>query len=418
MSLSLSIYYMLMIIISFTMSLISPILLCAYLYPQFYCVYYYHQFCYVHIIITNSEVPIININFTTSLKLSPISLCVYQHQFYYVYIIITNFAISLPSSSSSSPSSSSVLLYLSLSPVLLSLSLSPILICVYHYHQVWCAYHYHKFYYVSIIITNFTMCPSLSPILLCVHHYHQFYYVPVITNSAMFLSLSPTSLFPCHHHHHHHHHHHQFYCIYHYHQFYCPYHYHQFCYVYINITKSDVRIIIINFTMSLSLSPILLCVHHYHQFYYVSVIITNFTMCPSLSPILLCVHHYHQFYYVSIIITNFTMCLSAQILLCFYHYHQYRDLIVALWSRSHGFEHRQISLGFLMDMVTLEEVVLQIHRFLQVSTIAPRLHIHISFICHRHCGDTRWRSWLMHCATSRKVAGSILRWCHWKFSLA
>jgi len=99
MSLSLSIYYMPMIIISFTMSLISPILLCAYLYRQFYCVYYYHQFYYVHIIITNSEVPIINNNFTMSLKLSPISLCVYQHQFYHVYIIITNFAISLPSSS-------------------------------------------------------------------------------------------------------------------------------------------------------------------------------------------------------------------------------------------------------------------------------------------------------------------------------
>jgi len=30
---------------------------------------------------------------------------------------------------------------------------------------------------------------------------------------------------------------------------------------------------------------------------------------------------------------------------------------------------------------------------------------------------TRWRSWLRNCATSRKVAGSIPRWCHWNFSL-
>jgi hypothetical protein len=26
---------------------------------------------------------------------------------------------------------------------------------------------------------------------------------------------------------------------------------------------------------------------------------------------------------------------------------------------------------------------------------------------HLSIGDTRWRSWLRHCATSRKVAGSI-----------
>jgi hypothetical protein len=36
-------------------------------------------------------------------------------------------------------------------------------------------------------------------------------------------------------------------------------------------------------------------------------------------------------------------------------------------------------------------------------------------------GDTRWRSWLRHCATSQKVAGSgrgfDSRWFHWNFSL-
>ena len=30
---------------------------------------------------------------------------------------------------------------------------------------------------------------------------------------------------------------------------------------------------------------------------------------------------------------------------------------------------------------------------------------------------TRWRSCLRHCATSRKVADSDSRWCHWNFSL-
>jgi len=63
MSLSLLIYYMPMItsIINSTMSLIlSPILLCA---------YHYRYFWYVHIILINSDVPIVIINFTTSLKL-------------------------------------------------------------------------------------------------------------------------------------------------------------------------------------------------------------------------------------------------------------------------------------------------------------------------------------------------------------
>jgi len=29
------------------------------------------------------------------------------------------------------------------------------------------------------------------------------------------------------------------------------------------------------------------------------------------------------------------------------------------------------------------------------------------FAVHKTAGGTRWRSWLRHCATSRKVAGSI-----------
>jgi len=35
-----------------------------------------------------------------------------------------------------------------------------------------------------------------------------------------------------------------------------------------------------------------------------------------------------------------------------------------------------------------------------------------------HVWGTRWRCWLRHCATSRKVAGSDTRWCLWNFSLA
>jgi hypothetical protein len=51
---------------------------------------------------------------------------------------------------------------------------------------------------------------------------------------------------------------------------------------------------------------------------------------------------------------------------------------------------------------------------------------HLSYIysCNRKCYDThvlswgtRWCSWLKHCPTSWKVAGSISDWCHWNFSL-
>jgi hypothetical protein len=57
--------------------------------------------------------------------------------------------------------------------------------------------------------------------------------------------------------------------------------------------------------------------------------------------------------------------------------------------------------------VTSAEVPLRTLRFLLVSIITPRLHTGISFIYHRQCGDTRWRTWLRHYTTSRKVAGSI-----------
>jgi len=34
-------------------------------------------------------------------------------------------------------------------------------------------------------------------------------------------------------------------------------------------------------------------------------------------------------------------------------------------------------------------------------------HVNLSFVTARFMWGTRWRSWLRHCATSRKVAGSI-----------
>jgi len=37
--------------------------------------------------------------------------------------------------------------------------------------------------------------------------------------------------------------------------------------------------------------------------------------------------------------------------------------------------------------------------FLNFGTVLTEQHMHIR--------DTRWRSWLRHCATSREVAGSI-----------
>ena len=36
---------------------------------------------------------------------------------------------------------------------------------------------------------------------------------------------------------------------------------------------------------------------------------------------------------------------------------------------------------------------------------------------HNERGPTLWHIWLRHCATSRKVEGSIPRWFHWNFSL-
>ena len=44
----------------------------------------------------------------------------------------------------------------------------------------------------------------------------------------------------------------------------------------------------------------------------------------------------------------------------------------------------------------------QLHHWHRYYTLPNDL----SFL-HKYMGGTRWRSWLRHCATSRKVAGSI-----------
>ena len=220
---------------------------------------------------------------------------------------------------------------------------------------------------MCISFSSILMCLSLSSILLRPWNYNQFHHTSIIINFTTFLSLSPITLF--------------------------PYHYHQFY---------NVSIIITSFTVSLSLSPILLRVYHYYQVwcaYHYQILLSLL-----LSPILLRVHHYHQF----------SMCLSSQILLCSYHYHQYRDIIVTLWSRRHGFDHTQIPVGFLVDKVTLEAVVLRILRFLLVSIISPRLHIHISLsttdTVGTRGGEVGW------CTRNKPEGrGFDSRWCHWNF---
>jgi hypothetical protein len=44
----------------------------------------------------------------------------------------------------------------------------------------------------------------------------------------------------------------------------------------------------------------------------------------------------------------------------------------------------------------------------QLSSPHTAIHVILTTVkTHITCGGTRWRSWLRHCTTSRKVAGSI-----------
>jgi hypothetical protein len=94
--------------------------------------------------------------------------------------------------------------------------------------------------------------------------------------------------------------------------------------------------------------------------------------------------------------------------------------IPALWSTNHGLGGYLPASFYLVPSSIagrsmwnlwwttwhLDRGFLRVFLFFLVSIGLSMLHSHISLIYHRRWG-TRWRSWLRHCATSRKVAGSI-----------
>jgi len=72
------------------------------------------------------------------------------------------------------------------------------------------------------------------------------------------------------------------------------------------------------------------------------------------------------------------------------------------------FDPRQIFVGFLVDKVAMVDIFyLSASVFPPVIIILPMFRLCSLFVYHRRPRGTRWRSWLRHCATSRKVAGSI-----------
>jgi hypothetical protein len=124
---------------------------------------------------------------------------------------------------------------------------------------------------------------------------------------------------------------------------------------------------------------------------------------------------------------------------CCYPNHCYR-------TGKHGFDPGSARVTFVVKDVIMWQVFLRVLRFLPVSIIPPVLHNHLDFnttlvtttyqrsehfdkwkLSYMLCNTgqntstllpvcvrcvlmkrgTRWRSWLRHCATSRKVAGSI-----------
>jgi len=136
----------------------------------------------------------------------------------------------------------------------------------------------------------------------------------------------------------------------------CPYRYHQFCYVYIIITKSGVLITI--------------------KFYYVSTIITNFTTCPSLSPI----------FYVPVI-TNSAMLLSLSSISRHNSHPLIEEARIRSYTNSCGVFGGQSDTGSGRPPNT--SVSTSQYNF----TKAPYSYF---IIYHRHCGNTRRRSWLVH----------------------
>ena len=58
-----------------------------------------------------------------------------------------------------------------------------------------------------------------------------------------------------------------------------------------------------------------------------------------------------------------------------------------------------------------------IYIYIYIYQTCQALHIYIHIYIYIYTGHTRWRSWLRHCASSRKVAGSIpdsvIGFFHW-----
>ena len=61
---------------------------------------------------------------------------------------------------------------------------------------------------------------------------------------------------------------------------------------------------------------------------------------------------------------------------------------------------------FVFTLQVLRNVALSLWLY-TVSQKATVEHVFFFFQVPFHAGGTRWRSWLRHCATSRKVMGSI-----------
>ena len=61
----------------------------------------------------------------------------------------------------------------------------------------------------------------------------------------------------------------------------------------------------------------------------------------------------------------------------------------------------------LVQNLTAQSFISNISKELSVLKRVSLQSVQIGFLLVLHCWGTRWRSWLRHCATSRKVAGSI-----------
>ena len=84
-----------------------------------------------------------------------------------------------------------------------------------------------------------------------------------------------------------------------------------------------------------------------------------------------------------------------------------RQLVTVLYRWRFGFVFRPFYVGFMVEELVLGQDFLRVLLSLFCFSITPLMfRTYIWFMYHSH-GVTRWRSWLRHCATSRKVTSSI-----------